>query len=640
MVSRTLGMSADQWGQEFLDPSNWLPVKSDELPLNKKERYHARKKALDEYLLSDIPIDLIVAKTGVSRAEIYRILNRAFQARDDGFPVGYLACIPGYRLKRYSRKSASDIGHAGKMAQFLEGYPDIHKLLDDWALGKKKVDASVFRGRNVKRVWVALRRACIDAGIDVEDSYPFTNVDGGREAVRRYVKNLQNTAFVSAAKVNHGEATAKLARANGANVPVPTRVPYERVQLDGHRIDGIFVVSMLDPQGNMVELPLSRLWLLVMIDNASRCVLGYSLSLLENYSSEDVLNCIGSSFVPWKPKDVPESLNLYKSGAGLPSGVIPECAWRVFSTLQYDNAWSHLSSWVQGRLINCGVSEVVTIKPKSPRSDSIVERFMNTFESYSMHKLPNTTGSTPQDPRRRGSEKAAIKLNIGLDELEIITDFTIANYNATAHSHLNGKSPNEYLQYRISIDSDLIRTTPETNLDGLGLFDRDYSRVIRASLQQGHRPYIKFMGVRYSSDTLRDRSDLMDASVYFRVNIKDIRTGSLFHKSGEFIGRVSADQHWMERAHSISERRAILALTKKNILTSDAHQPLLEYFNYIEKQALYTRKARNKLLKLQKNEDVVRKEDTNGASSVTGPQQSRKWLGKSNRIVLNKTHTR
>lgn len=120
--------------------------------------------------------------------------------------------------------------------------------------------------------------------------------------------------------------------------------------------------------------------------------------------------------------------------------------------------------------------EVVTIKSASPRSNSLVERFMRTLEQYSLHQFPNTTGSNPSDPIRKNPEREAKRLKTGLDELELIVDMTIANYNAEPHTYFNGCSPIEYLRYRLMVD---------------------------------------FMNVRYTSDTLRDRYDIKKCSSIF-----------------------------------------------------------------------------------------------------------------------------
>ena len=601
MRKRHLRQFSENWNPDQCNPDNWLPVRSSELPVTKRDKFLARKKALVLYLNTDTLLGEIVRTTGVSRSELYRITDRALSVRADGEPLGFLACLPGYRLKSYTLTSTSPKQRAGQMSQFLKRYPALHQQLDAWALGKKKLDLSAIRGRHTQRLWTAFRSACIEAGLDAVHDYPFTNADGGQEAVRRYVKSLREQYFVVNARVVHGNESGRLAVINGEKLPATTTIPYDRVQLDGHRIDAIFTVTLTDPQGNEQCLPLCRPWLLVLIDTASRAVLGYHLSLSENYTAEDVLTCLGSALEPWIEKPLPDSLVGYLPGAGLPSGVVEGCAWRVFNTLQMDNAFSHLSAWVQSRVLEAGAVEVVTNRPRSPRSDAIVERFMQTFEALSGHRLPNTTGSTPADPRRRKPEAAAVKLNLTMETLEIITDLTVANYNAMAHHALNGRSPLEYLRYRLERGGDLVRYAPNTTLDGLALFERDFSVTVRASAKLGHKPYVKFLGVRYTSATLRERFDLNGAKAHLRLNTRDIRTALLFVESGECVGSMEAEPRWLERAHSIAMRRAILALIKTKKLHTSSHSPVTDYLTYLASRASLSRKARNELLKSERS---------------------------------------
>lgn len=640
MTRKRLLKYLDTWGPEHCDPNSWQPVSISALSPAIKQKYLQRKASIDLYLTTDNTLLEITDRTGLSRTEIYRILDRAFDIRKGGGPVGYLACIPGFRIKEYERSVAGSSGKAGRMSQFLEEHPDIKDALIGWALGRKKISQSQVRGRLVKQIWLEFINLCVESGIDLNDTYPFTNKDGGREAVRRYIVKVRERNFEANSKVLFGDEVGKLARTNGTNIPDHRKIPYECAQLDGHLLDGVFNVRIQDAQGDTIDTPLSRIWLLVLIDTSSRCVLGYKLSLSDNYTSDDVLSCIASSLAPWQPKILPTRLSGYTDESGLPSGIIDECAWRVFNTLQMDNAWSHLSEWVQNRIIESGVLEVVTNVPRSPRSNGVVERFMQTFEEVSLHKWPNTTGSNPKDPRRRNPEKAAAKLCIGYEELELIADLAIANYNATPHTSLNGRSPIEYLRYRISLGTDLIRHAPRRNLDGLALYDREFKVTIRSNLSQGHKPYIKFLGVRYSSKILQTRNELNKQGAIFRVNTLDIRTGILFLVTGESIGSVEAESRWLEKPHSVAIRRAVNALVKSRKLQSESRQPVTDYLSFLAEQAPLTRKARNKLLKTQQQTHQEPSYTESSKRKSEKASKSHTYTRKKGWVTLTAAHSR
>ena len=596
MNKRRLDKAAETWDAASLDITNWPPVNPSELTVPQRNSFNQRKRALKLYLTTNDSIDEILGKTGMSRAGLFRLKNRALTPDENGQPVGYLACIPNRRLKTYNREKKLGSGTAGLFQQFLANYPEQHKLLDSLALGKAKLNQAPIRGAHFKELWLKFRDSCHEYGINVHTDYPFCNVDGGREAVRVYVRSLRLTHFSIAARIEYGDGAGKLASARSSLAPAVELTPYRRVQLDAHPIDQILNVRMVDPQGNDQDLPLSRIWLLAMVDVASRAVLGYSLSLSHNYTANDVLNCIASSFEEWVPKEIPDNALLYHDGAGFPSGVIDACGMRIFDTLQMDNAWSHLSNRVQTRIIDAGAIEVITIRPGTPRGNGYVERFMRTFESLGFHQWPNTTGKGPKDPKRRNPEKEAARLNIQYSDLELAADVVIANYNAKGHTGLFGRSPLEYIQYRLDKGEDLVRYANASSLDGLSLFECDFKVVVKANLEQGHKPYVQFKNVRYTSPQIQRRLDLNGKPVIFRVNTRDIRHATLFDSSGECIGKVSAEARWLLNPHSIATRKAIFKLMRDRMLSSNTREPLSDYVDYLKSRAPLSRRARNDLI--------------------------------------------
>ncbi len=614
-----------------LEPNNWLPVDVSSFSAAKKAKFNRRKRAVDLYLSSDLSIEKILYKCGLSKSELIRILKRAFDVSPDGDPWGYTACIPNFRFKKYERTTNKLTGHAGLFSQFLRQYPNLEDSLKGWALGKKKIDECYVRGRNTKIIWEAFKDNCTAKGIDTELDYPFSNRDGGREVIRNYCRKVQKENFIEGAIAEFGDNIQSITTNHIClNNAVPILKPYNKVQFDAHRLDAELIIRIKDQFGEEQELPLSRIWLLVLIDVSSRAILGYSLSLSENYTMEDLLECIASSFTPWLPKENTNGVIHYKRNAGLPSGVIDKCAWRSFDVVQLDNAYANISSWLQNRIISTGAIEIISNKARRPRSNSIIERFMRTFEEASLHRWPNTTGSNPQDPRRRNATQQAKKLLIEYENLELVTDVAIANYNASPHTSLNGRTPLEYIRYRIDRAGDIPRYLTNQQPDNIPLFERNYFVTIRSSREHQHRPYIKFKGVRYSSDFLRINTQYTNQRATFRVNIKDIRTGLLFLENGKCIGRLEAEERWMIYPHSLKIRCAILKLIKQKRLYSDTLTPLSDYMNFLNKRANKYRKDRNRLLHLQHSSTEFNKLKQEKQNI---PTKHENW------VSLNKVHT-
>lgn len=599
---RKLDNIGHAFDRESRNPANWPSVNTAAFSEEKRHRFNSRKRALDLYLHTTLPNSEVLKRSGLSCSGLKRLVRRAFTVLEDGSPAGYLACIPDYRLKSYTRTDQSNAGKAGQFSLLLENHPEIKDQLDKWALGKAKINGAAVRGKHIDQIWRDFKSLCDEAGL-CDTDYPLTNHDGGREAVRRYCKKRRQENFIASSRVEFGDEAGRLAaqgRTGGKDeMRLPLR-PYERIQLDGHKVDIILTIELTDEHGELVQLPISRVWLLVAIDTASRAVLGYSISLLENYSSEDVLECVSNSLSPWSPRDPGDAPVKYAQSGGLPSGVIDECAWRCFDVLQYDNAYAHISRFVQERLIAAGINEVQTNRPASPRSNALVERFNKTFEAMSLHRLPMTTGTGPKDPRRGLPEKSAVSYEIRLEDLELITDITIANYNATPHEALRGRSPLDYIRLQLTAGRSIPRYTTSKSIDGLKLFERDFEVTIQSNSSQGHRPSIKFKGVRYTGEAIEHRPDLAGCAAFFRVNIRDIRSGTVFLRDGTCLGTIHAEISWMALPHSIQVRKAICKLVKQSKLSIDTDFPVAAYMKYLKRRSLKSKKSRNKLLTVQR----------------------------------------
>lgn len=598
-------------GIEAMDTTQWLSVDTSYLNPEKTRKFKCRKRAVDLYLQNEDKISQITEKTGISRSELYRLLTRVFSLSENGFHQGYTALLPGYRVSKYKRITNSHFGTAGLFTQFLKEYPELETKLNKWATANNNGNGEIISGTNFLTIWRAFEKACKETSIDTYRDYPFSSADRGREAIRRYCRQVRKKNFIRGSIVEYGRSAGKMAAYASKNFQTNIiQTPYHHVQIDGHRIDTELVVTLNDADGIEREYPLSRLWLIVLIDLASRAVLGYHISLSENYTAEDVLECIGNSLVPWKPKTLPSPRIHYRPGGGLPSGVIDNCAWRTFDILQFDNAMPHLSAWVQERIIQHVCNEVITNRPGRPRSDAIVERFMRTFEEDSLHKFPTTTGSHPKDPRRHKPEEFAKWLRIGFDDLVIITDLTIANYNASPHTSLHGWSPLEYLRYHIKKNNDLIRTTITKDSERSPLFLRKFKVTIRGDQKNGHLPYIQFLGARYKSNELCLHPEYIGQSVVFEVNVKDIRSATVYLNDGRSLGTIFAQRCWRRHPHSIQVRRAIVKLMRLGSIQRSSFNPVGAYLIYLNERAKMGRRERNNLLKSQ-NETHIANDELN-----------------------------
>src|SRR5699024_7573883 len=118
-------------------------------------------------------------------------------------------------------------------------------------------------------------------------------------------------------------------------------------------------VAFQTPEGDEIVKTMYRIWILVIIDVATRAILGHHLCLNKEYSSNDVLHCIRNAVVPWEPQPLTIPGLTYADSGDFPSHALQEAKWGLWDELLYDNAKANLSHIVRDRLtqvVGCAVN--------------------------------------------------------------------------------------------------------------------------------------------------------------------------------------------------------------------------------------------------------------------------------------------
>jgi len=421
------------WSAEQQDHSKWPGLCLQNYNDSDASRVKRIKLALELYLDRAATLAEITLRTGISKSEIYRYVERIFAPLGAGIPQRWNGIIPNVRIVDYKRTTERDTGTAGKFGQLLEK----HNITDKThaiMLGKVKIHGTYPRGGRFEsryREWIKL---CKECGIDTVDGYPFSNSRGGLNTFRNYAGRLLKDNFSEDVRIEHGDHVANMVEAAGTQHDLykgPGR-PFDLAQIDGHKCDTMVTLSIDDGNGDEQLLTLSRIWVIVLIETASRACLGYSVSLGKEYSAHDFINCINSSLTPWEPVNAPNKNPIYLEGAGLPNAVTRGGKRYLCNTIRKDNAMAH-RGWSEEKLMEIGFSESISNCSGAPRSDSIVERAFGTIEEISLKQYAMTTGSNPNDPRRISPEEAASKYRFTFDHLAQLLDIVICNYNVTPH---------------------------------------------------------------------------------------------------------------------------------------------------------------------------------------------------------------
>lgn len=590
-----------------IDTKEWPSVLVDNIPNSNQELYLRRKEAVDMFL-ARIPLKDIEIKTKFHRNTISNFVRKCLEKDLNGNILGYTALIPYKRIKPYERKEKKISNYNGVFEQLLTNYPELKEYIEDIYLGRIK---NLEKNPSPIVVHKKFINKCHQLGIK-ENEYPFNTKDVAQRTLYRYLNNLKSIYTMRYAN-RLGDDICNSLKSTGVGIQNNPEInrPFQQVQFDGHKIDAMVCIKFTTPEGDIIKKTMSRIWVLAIIDVATRVILGYHICLNSEYSSEDVLKCIDNAIRP-KEKIKLTIPNLkYPDNVGFHSLAIPETRWAVWDEFLYDNAMANLSKVVTKNLTQIVKCNVNAGPAATPERRGIVERFFKTLESRGYHRLASTTGSGIKDPRKKGSEESAIKYEISASEIEELTEILIANYNNTPHSGINNFKPLDLMKQRI--ERGLIpNTIAQSDRDDISFLSLKVTRVVRGGVDKGRRPYIHYEGVDYRSDLLANSQHLVGEKITILVNIYDIRNVKAYLSDGSEFGVLTAKGKWGIKPHTLKLRKEINILKSKKEIKPDKYSdPIEVYHEYLQHKSVNNKSSRNKLAKLNKvqKDSNIKKDD-------------------------------
>ena len=359
---------------------DWKKVLEDALSPEKRDVFVSRKKAVDMYI-DGIDNKAIWQETHIHETKINKMVERCCKIDPvTNTPYGYSALLPYYRVEKYKREPNRDnpAYQVGLFEQLLQRYPTLVSFIADNYFGKR--EATLEKSMEVTTLHRKFLSECRSLGI-ADYEYPFNTASKGLRTLRRYVKDLKSHNEELAIKREGKDARQKYyTTGKGHKNSTLPLAPYSIVQLDGHQIDMLYTVPITTSDGSVTNLPATRLWLIAVIDVATRAILGYSLTSGENYSQTDVLAAIKDSIQPRTRFEFTIPGFHYPIEGGFPCFTIREANWGIFDAIMLDNAKAHLAHDVVNKItekLRCAINfgPVAT-----PETRGIIERFFGTLE--------------------------------------------------------------------------------------------------------------------------------------------------------------------------------------------------------------------------------------------------------------------
>jgi len=572
--------------------ATWPAVDDQALPEAQRANFRARVCAVRLYLDGASGRD-IRTNAGIGRGQVYRLITeRCLAPHPDGQIYGWRGLLPHARIRPYTRTAPIAVnpwggGAAGALQAVFRSAAGqgLEAEFRQQILGHRKTLESTRQPRAVLYRWFL--NALRERGFEQRGEWPFNVAKQGYKAICRFIADVIAAAPLRTRSALLGGPEAQRKTRTGDGTRRPALRLFERVECDAHKLDARMVILVPSPHGGHEPRVIHRLWVVVLIEVASRAVLGYSLSLRRECSAEDVLRAIRCALTLWTPRDILFSNNAYAKGAGLPSYRAPRFVGACWEEFSVDGALANICNRVEAALQDVVGARIV--KPQDPGSFShrrskddrpFIEAFFRCLAAGGLHRLATTTGNSPDQKRGTDPEQTAKDTHFQLEFAQELLDVLIANYNATPHSGLGYRSPLDQLELLADQED-----RPLPTADPIAVSKMVGVRKLCALLggsRTGRRPHFHFANARYSAEWLCLRGDLLGKKLWLTIeNEDDARFAAVSTQAGHFLGVVRASPPWHRTPHSLYVRQAIRSLERRRLLFlssgCDAVEALLQY---------------------------------------------------------------
>jgi hypothetical protein len=576
-----------------IDTAAWPTPDEGALSGQTLSLYLARKLAVRLYLAGE-SAETIKQQCSMSAKQAYRLIReRCLQPHSDGLVYGWRALVPHLRIKPYKRHRKVRVdsfgnGAAGALEAMLDRHPDLREDLDARirAYSKGKGLEEVKRTARQHYIWFLDRARGL--GYEGSGEWPFGTDSKGYYSVRRYsLKVLSSDPKALAGVAGGPELIRKLKAGDGSNRPVSRFM--QRVEMDAHKLDGRFCVSIPKIDGSTEEKIVHRLWVIVILEVISRAVLGYYFSVRKEVSSDDVLRAIKRATTKWPLRQVTFSDLPYTSGAGLLSTNDPQLVGLCWDETSVDGALAETCARVRTTLKE--VVGSVLLEPKtsfaarrSLDDRPFIETFFRRLASGGFQRLSNTTGSKAAERKGRDPDKVALTSRFQYEYAEELLDVLIANYNATPHKGIGNRTPLAYARFLYEQAEQKFRYADPSVLEATCSVRR-LCRV-RGGAAVGRGVFVEFYYGRYSNDLLQNRQDLVGKQIWVVSHKEDdARIALASTLDGTSLGILRAAPPWNLYPHSLAVRTAISqAIARGQFIIPAGADGVETFINYVELQ--------------------------------------------------------
>jgi len=577
-----------------VDTSQWASPDEGALEGSRRALYRARKQAVLLYLCG-APADTIRRQTSLGAKQAYRLIReRCLLTHPDGRPYGWRGLVPWLRLNPYRRRRKIHVdqfgrGAAGAMRALLDCHPELRGAFDARILasasGKRLVETRQSRRRHCAWFPDQLR----GLGYEARNEWPFNTSSVGYSSICRYIDKVRSCNPKALAAATGGPDLAlKLKTGDGTGRPVQKFM--QRVEMDAHKLDGRFCVSLPLMGGGFREKIVHRLWVIVILEVISRTVLGYYFSVRREVSKDDVLRALKRALGRWHLRPVSFCDMPYLPGAGLLSTLGEDFVGLCWDETSVDGALAETCQHVRDVLRDCVGSTLLDPKTSFSKRRSkddrpFIEAFFRNLAGQGFQRLSNSTGAKPGDRKGRQPEEVALAARFQYEYAEELLDVLIANYNATPHGGIGNRTPLAYAKFLHQHSPQSLRRADVAVVEAL--FSIRKRCIVRGGAATGRAPFVEFHYGRYTNEVLHNRHDLVGSEIWVICHKEDdCRVALACTLGGMSLGVLRASPPWNISPHSLSVRAAICQACSHGKFTIPTGGDAIDVFmRYVESQA-------------------------------------------------------
>lgn len=526
----------------WADMSRWPVIDERSLPAARRQGFLRNKRIVARVLATGSCIRVSEA-LGYSRGYVSQLMKRCLGG-DLNEPAPLTrALIPHVRLSAPKRlqdlpQLDQSTGATGAFTALLAQQPSLKAELEAAILEDHRRTPTSQRMTASRLHHIFLR--CLREAHWPMTRYPFTSDSRAAESVRRYFKRRQLELQMPKPRKE---------RFIGMGASLSAHRALATVQIDEHlmHLHSNIAIQFND---ELIELRLKRCTLLLAVDVASQCILGFELRPTTAPNQDDVLALFDRCIAP---RAIPAIQTPGFDDLVLPA--IPAHLDRprpmTFGTVQFDNAWIHHANTVEQFLCTTMGATVSFGLAGQPKTRWLVEHVFDYLEQKLGHRFDSTTGTHPKDPRRESAKNAKKVPPLGFQSLIEAIYLQIATYNHTAMPHLAGQRPLELLDTHLR--QHWIRW-PRGGLDaGWQPFRSTMTLPVHRSAKERRRPYVQFCYCRYSGNGLLSLSS-DETRIVVDFDRRDIRTLNARTLQGRSLGSLEGPRTWQRFAHSYATR--------------------------------------------------------------------------------------